>query len=906
MIKQIQLRGISHRPSDKLTQDGGLEECIDLRLDNQELGPAKDAVNVTDELAPGLSTSGIDVMYIHKGNGYTNYVGLDTRGGGCKLAAYVYDPDDQNANTSGWVYKMIYWFYPDIDSITSVGNMLMVTVASEGRTYYALFKNKSYKYLASRVPRPSVIFSTSNTPITPEVSVLDCNNVTIDYMNESGTTQVPTAKELWDYTLRKRYSDGDDGLHASDFFRNVQETFWSKINKERIVERGNGKFAAPVLARYALKLFDGSYIYVSEPIILSSGNHSHVLPFVCNLGVANSRGRFAMTIGVQDVFSVGVSVLFNDVSTTDWEEIISSVDVFLSNDILVPKINSEPASAEQLTSRMVVSGLTISNDDIEIKFDGATGNIAEAFEARYTEAVNFYLAASYDFNNLPTNKPLAPIDQDELVVRQRLSEGYSQEFSPFGEIGSYNNRLVSGAQRVTLSPGHTNFHAIVGASSSLPDFYALFYHVRDSYGNERIVRGFTRNGKSDDIRAYIAYPDPSCFQADLFVGTIDPDTHLPVYTTEVILPMKEHPRLNCSYGFWGLDNKLDTPVAGDGRSSETAGDLPSENNTYFQYDRLMLSEMDNPFVFPLGQRQRFADKIIGALPATIALSTGQFGQFPLYVFTEGGIWTISLNDEGRMAASHPVSRDVAKEGTIAQLDQAIVFVSNQGVMLLQGSQISCLSPFMDGPQYTIKDIAPAGSALRTSLTADGYGSLLGLSLDTTSFKNFLNGCKPLYDYENRRILLFNPNKSYIYECDLDSQTWRKHTIPDTFVRNLNGYPNAYSYLNGKIYDWSVVHNYNEVNPSARKGWVLTRPFDLGAPDIRKSLNSIRIRGVFNKTDVKYILLGSMNGIQWQRLTSLRGGSYKSFRILILTNFTPGEKLSWVDVDYDLRFDNKLR
>ena len=906
MIKQIQLRGISHRPSDKLTQDGGLEECIDLRLDNQELGPAKDAVNVTDELAPGLSTSGIDVMYIHKGNGYTNYVGLDMRGGECKLAAYVYDPDDENSNVQGWVYKMIYWFYPDIDSITSVGNMLMVTVASEGRTYYALFKDKSYKYLASRVPRPSVRFSTSNTPITPEVSVLDCNNVTIDCMNESGTAQVPTAKALWDYTLRKRFSEGDEGLHASDFFRNVQEAFWEKINKDRIYERSEGKFASPVLARFALRLFDGSYIYVSEPVLLSGGDHSHIQPLVCNIGVENSRGRFPMSIGVQDAFSVFVYASFPGLVTSDWEEIISSVDVFLSTDILVPKINSEPSSAEQLTSRMVVPGLTISTDDIEVKFDGALGNVADAFEARYTEAANFYLAASYNFKNLPNGKQLLPIDQDELVVRQRLSDGYSQEISPCIELGTYDNRLVSSSQRVTLPTGSSNPHAVANISNvSTPDkWYVIYYHVRDAAGDEHLVKGYDLGVRSENIRAYVAYPDPNCFQADLYIATQFSGTGVPIFSSKVILPMKEHPRLNCAYGFWGLDNLLDTPVSGDGRSTESASSLPDTNDSYLQNNQLMLSEMDNPFVFPLGQRQRFSDRIIGALPATIALSTGQFGQFPLYVFTEGGIWTISLDDEGKMAASHPVSRDIAFDGTIAQLDQAIVFVTKQGLMVLQGSQVACLSPYMDGPQYTINGIAPAGSALRASLTADGYGSLLGLSLDTTSFKNFLNGCKPLYDYENRRILLFNPNKSYIYECDLDSQTWRKHTLPDTFVRNLNGYPNAYSYLNGKIYDWSVRPDFNSI--ISRKGWILTRPFDLEAPDIRKSINSIRIRGVFNKTDVKYILLGSMNGIDWQRLTSLRGGSYKSFRLLILTDLAPGERLSWIDIDFETRFGNKLR
>ena len=88
--------------------------------------------------------------------------------------------------------------------------------------------------------------------------------------------------------------------------------------------------------------------------------------------------------------------------------------------------------------------------------------------------------------------------------------------------------------------------------------------------------------------------------------------------------------------------------------------------------------------------------------------------------------------------------------------------------------------------------------------------------------------------------------------------------------------------------------------------IVTRPFDLEAPDIRKSINSIRIRGQYNLNDVKYILCGSMDGINWQRLTSLRGGSYKLFRLVVLANLSPTERISWIDVDFDTRFTNKLR
>ena len=91
-----------------------------------------------------------------------------------------------------------------------------------------------------------------------------------------------------------------------------------------------------------------------------------------------------------------------------------------------------------------------------------------------------------------------------------------------------------------------------------------------------------------------------------------------------------------------------------------------------------------------------------------------------------------------------------------------------------------------------------------------------------------------------------------------------------------------------------------------KGVVITRPFDLGEPDIRKTIRSIRIRGDYNRSDVQYILLGSFDNIHWKRLVSLRGGSYKTFRLIILTDLAPTERITWIDVDYETRMTNRLR
>lgn len=91
-----------------------------------------------------------------------------------------------------------------------------------------------------------------------------------------------------------------------------------------------------------------------------------------------------------------------------------------------------------------------------------------------------------------------------------------------------------------------------------------------------------------------------------------------------------------------------------------------------------------------------------------------------------------------------------------------------------------------------------------------------------------------------------------------------------------------------------------------KGMIITRPFDLGYPDVRKVIKSIRIRGYYNRQDVKYILQGSMDGLNWGILPSLHSGSFKLFRLIIMADLGKDERISWVDVDFDVRFNNRLR
>ena len=109
----------------------------------------------------------------------------------------------------------------------------------------------------------------------------------------------------------------------------------------------------------------------------------------------------------------------------------------------------------------------------------------------------------------------------------------------------------------------------------------------------------------------------------------------------------------------------------------------------------------------------------------------------------------------------------------------------------------------------------------------------------------------------------------------------------------------------KIFSLSTVLDASREQETA-KGILITRPFDLGMPDVFKSITKIKIRGDYDKDNVKFILQGSDNGRDFYTLTSLRGKSWKMFRIFILADLEPTERISWIDIDFEPRYQNKLR
>ena len=885
MIKQIQLRGLSRDPSDRLTEDGGVADSMNVQLDHDELAPTPEVHDVSI----GAPAS-FKALYIHKQNAYTNYIGRD----GTSLFAMV-----EGAQSTAIIAALD--TAEDPTGITSIGNILVWTTASG--THYALFRDGAYISLGDSVPEPKVTFLT--TYGGDEVrEIMSADSISLNqFLGLPETNTNPMT--VWS-TIRKYADDSASSYHnfASQLYAAINETLWSQVDAARVNLRGNKTFDAPVLARYALRLYDGNYIYVSAPVLLCGSNEHDYVRVLFNYDGAFA---FKWRLYMLNTFAARVRVDFG--SGGSWGDLIESVDIFISPDIQVPKYGAKIRGAYDNGTNLI--GTTNHDAGFEMEgvsdyawlYSSTTANrYKEDFETAMLEKGNFYRIASIPaFTQEYWEEDLKPYSNDDLVVLPRLSEGEAHQTSGLGGVGSYNERLILTGEKVTLSRGNQRPDAIISiSSSSATQNVSAFFYVRAADGTTRIVRGYDTLNIVDKerARAYIVYPDPRCYQAVYYV-------HNGSSYTKVVIPMKEHPRINAAYGFWGLGLRLDeSSGSGDTRTISTVTAIAeTENRTYTLDNRMYLSETQNPFFFPLGQRVSFSSSIVAAMPITIPLSTGQFGQFQLYVFTEDGIWAETITDEGTISSTHPVSRDTALPGTVCQLDQGIIFASEKGVMLLTGSEVSNISPHMPTERYVVGE----GGALLPDL-GDWQGLLV---TDDAPFTSYIPGARFVYDYPGQRVLMFNASYDYAYIYKLDTQTWHKQKLPSgkTIASPLNAYPDALVTMRSagsySVVDFTTRFDVSE-HPE-RLAVVVTRTFDLDLPDVRKEIRNVRIRGEFPMgSSAQYVLMGSMDGRYFKQLTSLRNGSWKFYKIALLLKLRPSARVSWIDIEYDERFRNKLR
>lgn len=567
---------------------------------------------------------------------------------------------------------------------------------------------------------------------------------------------------------------------------------------------------------------------------------------------------------------------------------------------------------------------------------------SEQISKEYTEVAAFYQIADI------------PFDELKMPVTEVLSTGtYTASSNRDDDFNSLNVEPGALASLVSRTPleetalpysaycgmrlhAYNNRLHIFGGDCALPDITDLslqstfvtpkhsyqyirvrsaYVYVRTSDGDRVQYTEFDSIYRSHHGMAWFFYPNNNAYQVVLYCTETNSGQKF-----HILLPLTQHPYLNGAY-YWSGD--VDTPcLTWDGTTStepyttdEQAeaiyDDPPTVNPLVTSRSSIFVSEADNPFTFLATNEVSIgAANVLSLASATQAISQGQFGTFPLYAFTDEGIWMLETANTGVYVARQPVARDVLTDplGTL-QLDNAVAFTTNRGVMLIAGSTCKCLTDALN-----TKEQQPFLPASLPSF--DDMAELAGMGgTDCFAFvplQDFLNGARMLYDYTHQRIFLYNPSHAYAYVYSVGTGLWGM--AQSTYTATLNAYPEGMAMGVDEdgyptLYDFSTTDN-----TDALDGLLLTRPIKLGAPDTLKTLRTAMQRGYFDTGNVKTAIYGTRDYKDWHLLASrahhdlrrITGTPYKAFRILLLTQLAPDESVSAASIEFVHRHTNNMR
>lgn len=668
----------------------------------------------------------------------------------------------------------------------------------------------------------------------------------------------------------------------------------------------------------------------------------------------------------------------------NWKDLISSVKIYASGKIC----NNLDLNIYDYKDIERSYEKNFGPEDSNVKYEIVSNSTGELviggidydYKKEYLSKSNFYLIKTFKLENKEVIESLINgveldmsdfFDESKLFTQERLdtTSDMTHYEATFNSSLQYNQRIIACgiSQNIKFnipmltSQYYYNFNVSDGFIPPQPGevieygyhiYYKIFYNIKLDNGDiKRIACTYPKTelnkngeyicigsiiqeaGQKMNIQAYpfIICPDPRCDSVDIevykqFIAPEDESGGNSIsdgeftYEGGTNLPMKEHPNLNCSYYYGGFNRNLFDFAIPVFNQVQAANNINESLK-----NKLYVSELENPFVFPLQNRYTFQYDIVSAALVTMPLSTGQFGQFPLYVFTKGGIWSMETNSLGEFVTQKPVNRYVAtSEKMILSLENTIIFLCSEGLMLMSGSEIRNLSQNMNGRHWFITEHA-GGNVIQDK---EEWSRYLPTLEDQTSFMAFMNNAEGIaYDFTGKRLIFFDSELPYQYVFNITSNTWHKTSIAElsghTVQRALNSYPDCLFVSSDEqgyphLWNWSTLLDGNLESPIVT-GILATRPFDLGESDILKTIKHIKIRGQYERYELKedgttdvqkprvsYILLGSNDGITFTRLTSLRGKPWKMYRIIILFKLRPYERISWIDIDYETRHTNKLR
>lgn len=707
---------------------------------------------------------------------------------------------------------------------------------------------------------------------------------------QGGTAEFSLGDEFWDYVTYESSSSGRKitGMNVNQVSK-VFNMFDAEINKT-LSDKGKQWQKYFVFGVAAIRLYDGTYYSISNIFKLDLNSST-----LASVKVDPDNKRF---------WSIGPAIATWTISANidnidKISNLIQGIDIFLSK--AESFVNLESAAA-----KYVVPELN-DKDQGEIFFAMMSGKEA----ANAIDSLSFYHSLFISKDELGKELQLKRVEGTE----ESLSLANLNRSDLGGKCAiTYNNRLHVG----NVKEGY-NIDLISNITpklSNLPNDAQL--------NTEGIVRVRASNKefwcKVDDLGARLYYfvCVPILNVSEI---TFYKKTGTSVFEKSTV---NLHSSETTAFSFY---------VAGEGKENVPQFALPWETSSEYEWNNIVskyenyktntnalpyssavkVSEAENPLIFPAKNSVQVGSSIINALAAnTRPISEGQFGDAPLYAFTDEGVWVLMLGEEGTYIARQPANRDICSNPKgILQIDDAVLFPTERGIMMQQGRESVCLTDVLDDYPFDFLSIYSHSTKDKTfpnKLLA--LGKIPESDVKYVRFRKYLEEAGMIYDYYDSRIIVFNPNYTYAYVYSLKSKMWG--TMHNVFNKRVNIYPESYATDKaGNILDVYVKEPTENV-----PFFLCSRPLTLGQ-DAYKTMFDCITRGYFSSIQAGKcgtVLFGSNDLTNWyyvgssinRYLRNLVGSPYKYFRLSLMGSLEPKESISAPSTEFQPRLQNKLR
>ncbi|MDD2962143.1 MAG: hypothetical protein PHR45_08730 [Muribaculaceae bacterium] len=653
--------------------------------------------------------------------------------------------------------------------ITHRNNTLMLFGEKDGDNFKIIdtkICNIESEILSSVLLDRFVVLSTGKGSIylhfsNGKYTAIDINKAIPDIIISAGESST-TYATIDAYAFNGTYTQWQAPLNSTDekaLRTNLANTYnntTSQLNRQ-------GRFVQPIIARYAVRLWDNSLLWVSAPVIVGNG-----IQGASKVEMESNSTLTALDSSSLAIKSYGVALTVKSGCSIEWDNLIKSIDVFYAD-------TSDPVNTSNINYRFVTTSQGTRKNLLEISLSSLNSlalgerlansskwklltRITDLKSLRELNAQGVGLSKCADTTGgyLSPNTAITYryeiysdiAGADDLAT---VCRNISSEMKPATAI-SHSGQLYRGGGSAQYVNRWNIFQSSHSDFSNYPCNIYTELTLRSQDGERRLVDSYYSPTTPMMLNALMAFPFPEAVKVKIKISSMG-----------LVACYENSLKANESGEFAYCVKPTLLPQLPP-IDTEGVFHIPETDNiTCSTHNQLLISVANNPLA--LSSAAVIGDSDIrGVAFAMRQVSANLFNKYPIYIFTTQGIFAMSA-DSGTRLIRRIDSRIVVCSKHIAQTPDGVFFLSNGAIYALSSTKATKITECDNYRQIVWNDtfgelLCLDNDCSLTAITPNGHYN----STHEKLLKIVRSGELSMYGYTINREIIDLYNEESIDQC----------------------------------------------------------------------------------------------------------------------------------------------